>query len=123
MEKTTAPNPPLATFRDGYLKLSVFENDGQKGKYHSITMSKLYEGDDGQLKETRSFSPGDLLSVAELAREAHRFVRDRRRELSRERDAEPLVEPDAPAVKAEPRRDVRRDDRPERFRDYPALER
>ncbi len=113
MERTSAPNAPLHTIRDGMLKATVWENEGKNGTFHSVTLSKLYEGEDRQLKETQSFSPGDLLKLAELSRDAHRMIRDRRRDLSREWDAEPLVERDRPD------QSDRHDPRPPRFRDFP----
>ena len=123
MTRNEPVNAPLTTLRDGMLKATVWENEGKTGPYHSVTLSKLYEGDDGKLKETQSFSPSDLLHVAELARDAHRVVRDRRRDLSRERDAEPVVEAERPVRQPEPRQEAPRDDRPSRFRGYPAPER
>ncbi len=82
MENSTRP---IETFRDGRLKAAIFENHNDRGTYHSIKIAKVYETKDGDLKETNSFSSGELLRVAELARESHQYVRDLRRERTPEK--------------------------------------
>lgn len=114
-------NPPIATFRDGRLKATVWENTNESGEaYHSVTLSKTYEDAKGKLKDTNSFSHGELLSVRELAREARSFVLDIHRDLAIERKAEREQSQDD-------RRNERpgREDRPARFQkqSQPSLER
>jgi len=97
-----AKQRPIETFRDGRLKASIWQNESDKGPYHTVTMAKVYEDRSGKLQETNSFSSGELLRVAELAREAHTYVRDIRRDLAQDRRSEP-----------------QREDRPGRFQDRP----
>lgn len=114
-------NPPIATFRDGRLKATVWENTNESGElYHTVTLSKTYEDAKGNLKDTNSFSPGELLRVRELAREAGSFILEIRRDLAIERQAERQQSQDN-------RRNERpgREDRPARFQkqSQPSLER
>ena len=78
-------NRPVETFRDGRLKATVWQNESEKGVYHSVSLAKIFEDQSGKLRETNSFSAGELLRVAELARESHAFVRDVNRSRSVER--------------------------------------
>ena len=97
MARQPAQNQPLETLRDGRLKATVWENQGENGSYHTVTLAKVYEGKDGQLQETSSFSAGELLRVAELARESHGLIRDLRRDHSLDRNApEPDERPHRP---------------------------
>ena len=115
MDRNPVPNTPLETLRDGRLKATIWENEGESGKYHTVTLAKVYEDRNGQLQETSSFSAGELLRVAELAREAHGAIRDIRREQAVERNAE----------REAPRAQPLREERPSRFRDraQPGLDR
>jgi len=78
-------NRPVETFRDGRLKATIWQNESDKGAYHTVSLSKVFEDQSGQLRETNSFSAGELLRVAELARESHAFVREVNRSRSVER--------------------------------------
>ena len=63
--------PPASTLRDGNLKASIWQNEGERGTYYSTTFSKTYKDEQGQFQETQSFSQNDLLRISELARQAH----------------------------------------------------
>jgi len=67
MDKT----PPAATLRDGKLKATIWQNESGKGPYFSTTFSRSYRDDEGEYRDTISFSSGDLLRLSELARRAH----------------------------------------------------
>ena len=86
MARQPAQNQPIETLRDGRLKATLWENQGENGTYHTVTLAKIYEGKDGQLQETSSFSAGELLRVAELARESHGLIRDLRRDHALDRN-------------------------------------
>lgn len=116
MDSTTTSNAPLETLRDGRLKATIWSNAGENNEtYHSVTLAKIYEDRNGQLQESSSFSAGELLRVAELAREAHGVIRGLRREQSVERRAD----------KDAPRAEASREDQPSRFRKFsqPRVER
>jgi hypothetical protein len=118
MDRNQPPNKPLDTLRDGRLKATIWENDGQNGPYHTVTLAKVYEDQQGKLQETSSFSGGELLRIAELARESHAYVRDLRRERTLDRQTERPSERTAERPAA--RDEQVRDEKPQRFRDYPS---
>lgn len=111
-------NQPIDTLRDGRLKATIWENvNEQNDTYHSVTLAKTYEDRNGKLQDTASFSAGELLRVAELAREAHSVIRDMRRERAHEVRAE---------RNTNSRERPSREERPSRFRgraSSPGLER
>lgn len=77
--------PPAGTLRDGNLKATIWKNEGEKGPYFSTTFSRSYRDEEGNYRDTDSFSSADLLRVSELARQAHHEARSLWRELSQER--------------------------------------
>lgn len=106
--------PPLETLRDGRLKATIWENVNEKNElYHTVSLAKTYEDRDGKLKDSNSFSPGELLRVGELAREAHGVIREVRRDLALERQTERQTE--RQAEQQQQKKPVR-EDRPSRFR-------
>lgn len=114
MDRNTTPNAPLETFRDGRLKATVWQNVSENNEtYHTVSLAKVYEDREGKLQETNSFSGSELLRVAELAREAHAFTLELRRDLAAERQFERQAE--RTAARAQPSRE----ERPSRFRDRP----
>ena len=90
MDRQSVPNQPVETFRDGRLKASIWQNQSKDGDYHTVTLAKTYEDKQGRLQDSHSFSASELLRVAELAREAHGFIKERARERNymQERKAE-----------------------------------
>lgn len=88
MDRQTDSNQPVATLRDGRLKATISENQSDNGPYYTITLAKVYEDKDGNLRETNSFSQGEVLRVTELGREAHGVVRDLVRERAKERSTQ-----------------------------------
>ncbi|WP_195820644.1 hypothetical protein [Roseobacter sp. MH60115] len=96
MDRQVMPNKPVETLRDGRLKAAVWQNENDKGRYYTVSLAKVYEDRDGKLKETNSFSAGEMLRVSELAREAHTVIRGLNREHAVERKAEPQPSKAAP---------------------------
>lgn len=78
--------PPADTLRDGNLKATIWQNEGEKGLYYSTKFSRTYKDDQGEYRETQSFSSGDLLRVSEFARQAHNHTNVLRREAYQDRD-------------------------------------
>ena len=64
-------NQPASVIRDGNLKATLWSNNSEKGVYVSTTFAKTYEGKDGNVKDTSSFSGTDLLRISELAKKAY----------------------------------------------------
>lgn len=65
---------------DGNIKASIWENEGESGKFHSVTFSRTYEDRDGNPRDAHSFTGTDVLKVSELAREAYDEVKTREHE-------------------------------------------
>jgi hypothetical protein len=64
-------NRPVATFKHGGLEVTVWPNQTENGTMYNTTISNSYKDDkSGEWKETKSFSPTDLLVVGELGRQA-----------------------------------------------------
>lgn len=81
-------NRPAEAIRDGNLKATIWENQGEKGPYHSVSLAKTYQDKDGNLRDTNSFGTNDLLRVAELARSAYHRTNEIRREMQHDRDTD-----------------------------------
>ena len=68
--------PPAATLRDGNLKATIWQNEGEKGAYFTTTFAKTYrDQQSGELRDTNVFTSNDLLKISELAREARTTTR------------------------------------------------
>lgn len=83
--ETTQSNAPADVKRDGSLKATIWQNAGEKGPYFTTQLAKTYEDRDGKLRDTQSFSSGDLLRVAELARWAYQRSNELRQDLKKDR--------------------------------------
>lgn len=70
----TKINTPAIVIRDGSLKATIWENEGDSGTFLTTTFAKTYSAEGGDPKDTQSFSRNDLLRVAELARRAHEKI-------------------------------------------------
>ena len=61
---------PTRKLRIGAVSASIWTNTGKNGDFFRVTFQKLYRQEDSWAS-TQSFSPDDLLDLAELARTAH----------------------------------------------------
>jgi hypothetical protein len=62
---------PVAKFKHGGIEVAVWPNQTENGTMYNTTISNSYKDDkSGEWKETKSFSPTDLLVVGELSRQA-----------------------------------------------------
>jgi hypothetical protein len=69
--KPTKPkNAPVIVIRDGALKASIWENEGENGTYLTTTFAKTYTKD-SKPKDTQVFSRSDLLPLSELLRRSY----------------------------------------------------
>ena len=95
-----APKEPIDRVFDGNLKASIWENEGDKGKFYATTFARTYRDDEGNYRDAHSFVGTDLLKLSELARAAYNRTNDLRRE---EREQAPENE-----RQNDPERDARR---------------
>lgn len=85
-----AQNRPADTLRDGSLKATIWRNEGEKGAYHTVNLSRTYKDDQGNYHDTGSFRAQDMLGLSELSRQAHYRANDLNREAFKEqRRSEP----------------------------------
>jgi hypothetical protein len=77
--KTTQPaapaqdRRPVQTFRLGWIKAAVWENEADGRTYYAVTFARTYR-DEGRFHDTDSFGRDDLPLVAKLADQAHTFI-------------------------------------------------
>ncbi|WP_299962297.1 hypothetical protein [uncultured Roseobacter sp.] len=95
MDTTPMPNKPVATYRDGKLKATVWQNENRDGDtYYTVNLAKLYEDRNGKLQETNSFSEAEIPRLKDLATEARahalhlkrEHAHDRKQQHNQERD-------------------------------------
>lgn len=78
--KPKTENAPEIVLRDNALRAAIWKVDGEYGPIYNTRISRYYKNDEGEIRETSSLRERDLLPAAELAAEAHRSIRDRKRE-------------------------------------------
>ncbi len=71
---------PKEVLRDGNLKASIWRNESEKGPFYAASFARTYQDQNGEPRDTHSFSGTDLLRVSELARKAYERTNDLRRE-------------------------------------------
>ena len=66
---------PAATLRYGSISAAIWQNQGDKGSFYSVTFQRSYkEGE--SFKNVQSFGREDLLLVAKLADLAHTKIHE-----------------------------------------------
>lgn len=64
---------PVHEIRLGRITAAIWENEGQKGTFHNVTICRLYkDGDDW--KRSDSFGRDDLPLVVKVADVAHTWI-------------------------------------------------
>lgn len=77
---------PIEVIRDGAIKASIWENEGENGRYLTATFSRTYTKD-GKMQDSDTFTGRDLLVIAEVARQAYCYTSNYRaiqKEMKRE---------------------------------------
>jgi hypothetical protein len=67
-------NQPVCTLRDGRIKVSVWQNDGNgnnKKPFYSATVTKSYQDGDGKWQETHSLTGNEMVRASELLNRAY----------------------------------------------------
>lgn len=77
-------NTPEDRLVDYPYKATIWRNEGEKGPYFSVTLTRSFRDDNGNYQDTHSIQSKDLLRVSELARSAHHRVNELTRDLRRE---------------------------------------
>ena len=82
-EKGPAPDIVL---NDGALRAAAWREEGEYGPFWNTKITRRYTNADGDVRETSSLRERDLLPASELTAEAYRNIRERKRELTQERN-------------------------------------
>lgn len=64
-------NKPFTTLRDGSLSATIWRNPTQRGFRYSVNLSRVYQDEQGNLKDSDSFSGSEVLRIARLAQNAY----------------------------------------------------
>ncbi len=62
-----ANNKPIETIRDGSLKATIWERQGEKGPFYSVEITRSYRDQNGAWHDSNSFIGDELLRMARLA--------------------------------------------------------
>ena len=73
-------NQPTETLRDGSLKATIWKNEGDKGTFFSVNLSRTYKDDAGNYHDSDSFSGTELLRIAHLATRAYDLMSELRQQ-------------------------------------------
>ena len=63
----STPNRPYSTIRDGGLKATLWQRQGEKGSFYTVELSRTYTDADGKFHDSHSYSGSELLRIARLA--------------------------------------------------------
>ncbi|MEW7986883.1 MAG: hypothetical protein AB2765_07850 [Candidatus Thiodiazotropha endolucinida] len=68
-------NKPVETLWDGPIKMAIFENRKENGNvtYASVP-GRIYTDAQGRIRESTSFSPGELLRLSKLSDKAYERI-------------------------------------------------
>ena len=58
---------PIETISNGALKASIWKNQGEKGPFYSVRITRTYTDDQGNYHDSDSFSGSELLRGVRLA--------------------------------------------------------
>lgn len=79
MKTTEKARQPIHRVRGGAIELSIWENQGDKGPFYSVTHRRSYKQGD-EWKESDSYGEDDLLRLAKLIDEADGWIVAHRRQ-------------------------------------------
>lgn len=63
----TENNNPAATIRDGAIKATIWKNQGKKGGFYSVRITRAWKDKEGNYHYSRDFSNTELLIVSRIA--------------------------------------------------------
>ncbi|QDG74402.1 hypothetical protein [Labrenzia sp. PHM005] len=69
-------NTPLETLRDGAVKVTIWENQSQKGIWYSVEPGRAYTDAEGIVKTATWLSKMDILKLRRLLDQAYDRIRE-----------------------------------------------
>jgi len=76
METTT--NKPIDKVRFGAVTATIWQNEGEKGPWYNVTLSRVYRDKNDNPKDSNSLSGNDILAGAEALRQAYLRIHELR---------------------------------------------
>ena len=70
---------PEMRFKAGGITATIWQNQGEKGPYATVKLSRSYKDRDSTWKETNSFREGDIPRATFVLNEAYRWIHTRGR--------------------------------------------
>jgi hypothetical protein len=67
---------PVHTFQCATVRASIWRNEGKRGAFHAITLSRTFMDAEGHPKSSGSFGKHDLSAVAMVVAQAEQWVRE-----------------------------------------------
>lgn len=62
---------PIFKLRDGLITATCWKNEHDGKPFYSVDLTRSYQTEDGEWKETNSFTGGDILRAGNLATSAY----------------------------------------------------
>lgn len=72
----TQVSRPVHSFQCATVRASIWRNEGKRGAFHAITLSRTFMDAEGHPKSSGSFGKNDLSAVATVVAQAERWVRE-----------------------------------------------
>lgn len=72
----TQVSRPVQSFQCATVRASIWRNEGKRGAFHAITLSRTFMDAEGHLKSSGSFGKNHLSAVATVVAQAERWVRE-----------------------------------------------
>ena len=64
-------NQPIDTLRDGRLKATIWKNQGDSGSFYTVNLTRSYQDEAKEWRDSDSFSGSELPRIAHLATRAY----------------------------------------------------
>jgi len=74
MKAMTAKAKPVHEVRLGKIRAAIWANSSENGTRHNVTFSRLYRDEEGNWKDSTSFSRDDLPLIEKVADLAHFWI-------------------------------------------------
>ena len=72
----TQVSRPVHSFQCSTVRASIWRNEGKRGAFHAITLSRTFMDAEGHPKGSSSFGKNDLSAVATVVARAEQWIRE-----------------------------------------------
>lgn len=76
MAPHTLKPKPVTTLRCSSIQASIWKNEGEKGPFYNVTVSRSYKGPDGTRKKSESFGFADLEALLIVVQQAKVWINE-----------------------------------------------